>query len=268
MHKGVESLAARTPHGGESKQLLTHALKGGVLGAALLCASLMGATLIPVQSALAATTKTRLVPEVTTENSTAGFRTKSQALVLQPINLDVSKFAFTAPGRVASSKVQTVERSFSFTPSGNPKGMSVGGSVRTVQTASVDRTADPALAPAGYNFDLAVGYRGMQVSGGMSRVDGGIGGRSSQGVDVGLGYGARNWQAAIQASAERDSNPLSPRVASPDPRYSLEASGALALSPRVSVGGSLRYRLAPENPTPLDPDKDDRAVMLGGAVAF
>lgn len=251
-----------TPAGG-SKQLLT-----SILGAALLCASL-----IPAQSVLAATTKSRLVPEVTNENSTAGFRTKSQALVLQPINLDVSKFAFTAPGRVASSKVQTVERSFSFTPSGNPKGMSVGGSVRTVQTAAldrsgIDRTADPALAPAGYNFDLAVGYRGMQVSGGMSRVDGGIGGRSSQGVDVGLGYGARNWQAAIQASAERDSNPLSPRVASPDPRYSLEASGALALSPRVSVGGSLRYRLAPENPTPLDPDKDDRAVMLGGAVAF
>ena len=251
-----------TPAGG-SKQLLT-----SILGAALLCASL-----IPAQSVLAATTKSRLVPEVTNENSTAGFRTKSQALVLQPINLDVSKFAFTAPGRVASSKVQTVERSFSFTPSGNPKGMSVGGSVRTVQTAAldrsgIDRTADPALAPAGYNFDLAVGYRGMQVSGGMSRVDGGIGGRSSQGVDVGLGYGARNWQAAIQASAERDSNPLSPRAASPDPRYSLEASGALALSPRVSVGGSLRYRLAPENPTPLDPDKDDRAVMLGGAVAF
>ena len=246
-----------TPAGG-SKQLLT-----SILGAALLCASL-----IPAQSVLAATTISRLVPEVTNENSTAGFLTRSQALVLQPINLDVSKFAFTAPGRVASSKVQTVERSFSFTPSGNPKGMSVGGSVRSVQTASVDRTADPALAPAGYNFDLAVGYRGMQVSGGMSRVDGGIGGRSSQGVDVGLGYGARNWQAAIQASAERDSNPLSPRVASPDPRYSLEASGALALSPRVSVGGSLRYRLAPENPTPLDPDKDDRAVMLGGAVAF
>ncbi|TPE60523.1 hypothetical protein FJQ54_11010 [Sandaracinobacter neustonicus] len=235
-------------------------------GAALLCVSAGFGGL--ASSALAATAKTRLVPEVTTENSTAGFRTRSQALVLQPINLDVSKFAFTAPGRVASSKVQTVERSFSFTPSGNPKGVSVGGSVRSVQTAAADRSGDAGLSPAGYNFDLSVGYRGVQLSGGMSRVDGGIGGRSRQGMDVGVGYGARNWQAAIQASAERDSNQLIPRTATPDPRYSVEASGALALSPRVSVGGSLRYRLAPEHPTPLDPDKDDRAVMLGGAVAF
>ena len=233
-------------------------------GAALLCASAFAA--VP---ALSATTKSRLQPEVTTENSVAGFRTKSQALVLQPINLDVSKFAFTAPGRVASSKVQTVERSFSFTPSAGSKGVSLGGSVRSVAPAA-ERTAsaDPALAPSGYNFDLSVGYRGVQLSGGMSRVDGGLGGRSRQGVDVGLGYGARNWQAALQASAERDLTQIVPRAGSPDPRYSLEASGALALSPRVSVGGSLRYRLAPENPTPLDPNKDDRAVMLGGAVAF
>lgn len=234
-------------------------------GAALLCASALSA--VP---ALSATTKTRLQPEVTTESSVAGFRTKSQALVLQPINLDVSKFAFTAPGRVASSKVQTVERSFSFTPSAGSKGVSLGGSMRSLAPTAAERTAstDPALAPSGYNFDLSVGYRGVQLSGGMSRVDGGIGGRSRQGVDVGLGYGARNWQAALQASAERDMNQIVPRPGSPDPRYSLEASGALALSPRISVGGSLRYRLAPENPTPLDPNKDDRAVMLGGAVAF
>jgi hypothetical protein len=59
-----------------------------------------------------------------------------------------------------------------------------------------------------------------------------------------------------------------PRFGSPDPRYSVEARGALAVSPNVSLGGSLRYRPALQNPTPLDPNKDDRAVMLGGAVAF
>jgi hypothetical protein len=250
MHSGADSFAARMVP---------------LFGAALLCASTIWA--VP---ALSATQKSRLQPEVTTENSVAGFRTKSQALVLQPINLDVSKFAFTAPGRIASSKVQTVERSFSFTPSAGSKGVSVGGSVRSVVPAAVERTAsiDPALAPSGYDFDLSVGYHGVLLSGGMSRVDGGIGGRARQGVELGLGYGARNWQAALQASAERDLNQIMPRAGSPDPRYSLEARGALALSPRGSVGGSLRYSLAPENPTPLDPNKDDRAVMLGGALAF
>ncbi len=38
--------------------------------------------------------------------------------------------------------------------------------------------------------------------------------------------------------------------------------------PQDALGGTLRYRLAPSTPTPLDPNRDDRAVMLGGAVAF
>jgi hypothetical protein len=230
----------------------------------------MGIGLLCAAPALAVPGKSRLQPEVTTEAESAGFRTKSQALVLQPINLDVSRFAFTAPGRVASSRVQAVERGFSFTPSGSSKGVSVGASVRSVAPSSAaERTAAAdGITPAGYNFDLSVGYRGLSLSGGVSRVDSGIGGRTREGVDVGLGYGKRNWQAAIEASAQRDSNWLVPRAGTPDPRYAVEARGALALSPKVSVGGSFRYRLAPENPTPLDPNKDDSAVMLGGAVAF
>jgi hypothetical protein len=221
--------------------------------------------------AAATQTKSRLQPEVTADGVSAGFRSRSQALVLQPMNLDVSRFAFTAPGRVTSSRVQTVERGFSFTPSRSSKGVSVGATVRSVVPSSAaERTAsaESGLAPAGYNFDLSVGYRGVSLSGGVSRVDNGLGGASREGVDVGLGYGARNWQAAIEASAERETNFGVPRVASPDPRYSVEARGALALSPNVSLGGSLRYRPALQNPTPLDPNKDDRAVMLRGAVAF
>lgn len=244
-------------------------LRGVALAAAV--APLAGLALLCAAPA-AAQTRSKLQPEVTTESASAGFRAKSQALVLQPINLDVSRFAFTAPGRVASSKVQTVERGFSFTPSRDKKGVSVGATVRSVVPSAVgERTAAAGtvgLTPAGYNFDLSVGYRGVSVSGGMGRVDGGLGGRASESVDVGLGYGARNWQAAIEASAERDQGYLVPRVGTPDPRYSLEARGALALSPKVSLGGSVRYRPAPQNPTPLDPNKDDRTVMLGGAVAF
>lgn len=242
---------------------------------ALGLAPLMGVALLCAQPAAAATTpapaKSRLQPQVTTEQDAVGFRVKSQQLALQPINLDVSRFAFTAPGRVATSGVKTVERGFNFTPSGNGKrGVSVGMTARSVVPAAAERTAaaDSGLAPAGYNFDLSVGYRGFAVSGGVSRVDTGIGGRSREGVDVGVGYGQRNWKAGISAMAEREQVSLIPRVGTPDPRYSLEARGALALSPKVQLGGSLRYRVAPENPTPLDPNKDDRAVMLGGAVAF
>lgn len=236
-------------------------LAGSLAGLALLCA-------VPVA---ASASKSRLQPEVTSDGVSAGFRSKSQALVLQPLNLDVSRFAFTAPGRVPSSKVQTVERGFTFTPSRSSKGVSVGATVRSVAPTSVaERTAsaESGLAPSGYNFDLSLGYRGVSLSGGVTRVDTGLGGQSRQGVDVGLGYGTRTWQAAIEASAERETSFAVPRVGSPDPRYSVEARGALALSPNVSLGGSLRYRPALENPTPLDPNKDDRAVMLGGAVAF
>jgi len=251
-------------------------LADSILWAALLCAGSVLLVSGPVSANSGGTTaasaiKSRLQPQVTADGLSAGFRARSQALVLQPINLDVSRFAFTAPGRVTSTRVQTVERGFTFTPSRSSKGVSVGATVRSVVPTSVaERTAaaDSGLTPAGYNFDLSVGYRGVSLSGGVSRVDSGLGGTSRQGMDVGVGYARRNWRAAIEATAERDTGFGASRIGSPDPRYSVEASGALALSPNVSLGGSVRYRPALQNPTPLDPNKADSAVMLGGAVAF
>ncbi|MCG2842835.1 hypothetical protein L6Q21_17805 [Sandaracinobacter sp. RS1-74] len=238
----------------------------------LLAAPLAGIALLWAGSALATpATKARPQAQVTAEGEVVGFRVKSQQLAITPINLDVSKFAFTAPGRVASSRVQTVERGFSFTPSRAAKnGVSLGMTTRAVTTPAPERTAaiDSGIQPSGYNFDLSVGYKGFAVSGGMSRVDSGLGGQSREGVDVGLGYGTRTWRAGVQATAERETGYMMPRAANPDPLYSVEARGALALSPQISLGGSLRYRQAPQHPTPLDPNKDDRAVMLGGAVAF
>lgn len=241
-------------------------------GAAMLCASL------PALAQAPSAAKTRLQPRLVAEQDSPGFRVRSEALALQPITLDVSRFAFTAPGQVANSRVQTVERGFSFTPSGQAgrRGVSVGMTARTLVPPSADRAtavaaAAPAqgLVPAGYNFDLSVGYRGFAVSGGVSRVDTGVGGRSREGVDLGIGYAETNWRAGLTASAEREEIDLLPRAGgAPDPRYALEARGSVLLSPQVSLGGSFRYRLAPPQPTPLDPNRDDRAVMLGGAVAF
>lgn len=238
---------------------------------ALLTSSIAGIALLCAGSAAATQTKSRLQPKVTGETLAPGFRSSAQALLLQPMNLDVSRFAFTAPGRMTTSRVQTVEREFSFTPARGKKGVSVGATVRSVTPASIgERTAlaESGLSPAGYNFDLAVGYRGVSLSGGVTRLDSGLGGTTRNGLDVGLGYGTRNWQAAIEATAERNTGSGIPLIGSPDQRYSLEARGALSLAPNVSLGGSVRYRPALQNPTPLDPNQDDRAVMLGGAVAF
>lgn len=241
-------------------------------GAALMCAA------SPALAEPTSAAKTRLQPRLVAEQDSPAFRVRSEALAIQPITLDVSRFAFTAPGQIASSRVQTVERGFSFTPSGQAarRGVSVGMTARTLVPTAASRPTTiaasaptPGLVPTGYNFDLSVGYRGFAVSGGVSRVDTGVGGRSREGVDLGIGYSEAKWRAGLIASAEREEIDLLPRAGgTPDPRYALEARGSVLLSPQISLGGSFRYRLAPQQPTPLDPNRDDRAVLLGGAVAF
>jgi hypothetical protein len=126
---------------------------------------------------------------------------------------------------------------------------------------------DPGIAQSGYNFDLSVAYKGFSVVGGVMRADSGLSGSKREGVDLGLGYAARNFSTNIRGTAERQA-PLALAPGGPSERYALEAAGALALTPGVSVGGSVRYRLAPLNPSVLEPKTDDRAVFLGGAVAF
>lgn len=217
--------------------------------------------------------------QVTTEADAAGYRLRTSALgAFTPPTLDVSRFAFTAPGRTAPARVATVERSFRFTPSGSAdrRALALGVTSR-VLTASASpgpaaaaraiaaAPADLAFAPAGYNVDLSVAWMGFALTGGMSRLDQALGRRD--GVDVGLGYRASRWRAALQASAERG-GPVLIDPAKPEARYSFEASGAYLLSPGVSVNGGVRYRMSPLNPTLLDPSGEDRAVYVGGSLAF
>ncbi len=217
---------------------------------------------------------------VTTDSGSGAFRLKSNALSM-PM-LDVSRFAFTAPGRITNSRVQPVERGFNFTPSGSSdrKALSLGITTRTLASATpgsnsraVAAPVDAGLAPSGYGLDVSVGWKGFALSGGVSKADQGVGaGGVREGIDIGLSYASRNWKTSLQASAERGAPLLATPLRSvPGPvseRIALEAGTALALSPALSVGGSFRYRLAPLNPTPVDPKVDDRAVFLGGALAF
>ncbi len=221
--------------------------------------------------------RSRLQPRLVAEGEGQMFRTRSQQLAIQPMSIDVSRFAFTAPGQVANSRVQPVERGFSFTPSGQAgrrSGVQLGMTARSVVPTQAERSAaaappaSTALTPAGHDVNVSVGYRGFTLSGGVSRMDMGVGGRHREGIDVGLGYQQRSWRAGVVASAQREEIDLLATADGPVERYAVEARGALMLSPGLSLGGSLRYRPAPLHPTPLDPNRDDRAVMLGGSVAF
>lgn len=225
----------------------------------------------------------RAPAQVTTEGFSAGFqgRQSNFAPFTAPSlgTIDVSRFTFTAPGRPAAQRPQVVDRSFSFTPSGSErndrKALNVGVTTRTLASnvpargpaASVTPVGEPGVSPSGYNVDLSVGFAGIAVTGGVSRFDAGVSGGRKEAADIGLSYAARNWKTGVQASIERGSS-LAASSAQTGDRYGLEATGALALSRSLSVAGTLRYRAAPPNPTPLDPNKDDRAVLVGGALAF
>ncbi len=186
-------------------------------------------------------------------------------------------FSFTAPGNGAAlARLQTVERAFRFTPSGQSearKGLSIGVTSKVV-TATADRlrAAIPGetlvAVPTAYNVDLSVAWRGFAVNTGYRSSDPGPALLSTghhDALDIGLSYSGRNWQTSLLGTAERGSllayAPL-------ERRYSLELGGAYRLAPRFAVTGGVRYRLAPEAPSLLDPDRADRAVYLGTNIAF
>ncbi len=193
-----------------------------------------------------------------------------------PVTLDVGRFAFTAPGRPATG-LQSSERSFRFTPSGSSdrRAVSLGVTARSVAAPAASAPVRTAAAapverqtqPVGFNLDLAVGWNGFALSGGVSRLDTGVAAGLREGVDVALSYGGRNWKTSVQATAER-SNPLVLRQFDEVERFGIEAGGAYALGRSFSVLGGVRYRAAPANPSLLDPNADDKSVYLGGAVAF
>lgn len=194
----------------------------------------------------------------------------------QPPVSDLNKFSFTAAGNsAASARLQTQERAFRFTPSGqadNRKALSLGLSTRVVAAAS-DRShaAAPveatAALPTAYGVDLTVGWKGFAVNTAYRHVEPGpaaLLANRTDAVDVGLSYGGRNWKTRLQGSAEQGNFLLYPL----ERRYSAELSGAYAVAPRLSVTGGIRYKLAPTTPTLLDADRADQSVYLGTNIAF
>jgi hypothetical protein len=195
----------------------------------------------------------------------------------QPPVSDAGSFSFTAPGNGASTaRLQTVERAFRFTPSGqseNRKALSLGVSTRVVASAADrSRAAPPAEAyaalPASYNVDLSLAWKGFAVNTGFSRVEPGplaLLSTRKEAVDLGVSYRGKNWKTSVQGTAEE----ASPLLFAPvERRYSVEIGGAYAVAPRLSVSGGVRYKLAPMTPSLLEPDRADQSVYLGTNFAF
>lgn len=198
----------------------------------------------------------------------------------QPPVTDPGKFSFTAPNSAAAARMQTVERAFQFTPSGqteNRKSLSLGVATRVVASAAPDRSkagvpTDSGLAaPAAYNVDVSLAWKGFALNTGYSHSEPNpllplaLGNRLTDAVNVGFSYGGRNWRTRVQGTAEQGPTLL---FAPLERRYSLELGGAYLVAPRLSVTGGVRYRLNPETPTLLDPNRDDQAVFVGTNFAF
>lgn len=248
----------------------TRALPGA---SSRLLVMLLAATIVAAPALAAqATGKTVAKPEK------QRFSFETPLTPFQPPVTDVSRFAFTASGTsAASARMQTVDRAFRFTPSGqsdNHKALSLGVSTRVV-AAAVDhsRAAAPAetlaALPTAYNVDLSVAWKGFAVNTGYSRLEPGpmalISGGRRDAVDLGVSYRGKNWKTSLMGSAEQGSLLM---YAPLERRYSVELGGAYLVGPRLSVTGGVRYKLAPEAPSLLDPDRPDQAVYLGTNFAF
>jgi hypothetical protein len=196
----------------------------------------------------------------------------------QPPVTDVSRFSFTASGaNAATARLQTVERAFRFTPSGqsdNRKALSLGVSTRVVAAATDhSRAAPPAEAiaalPTAYNVDVSLAWQGFAVSTGYSSLQPAstalLSGGRRDSVDLGISYRGKNWKTSLMGTAEQGSLLM---FAPLERRYSVELGGAYLVRPRLSVTGGVRYKLAPVAPSLLDPDRADQAVYLGTNIAF
>lgn len=234
---------------------------GAWLAVAALCVAAMAGTASPALAAKAKPAKQRLVVD-------------TPLTPFQPQVGEIGRFAFTAPG--APAMPQSLGSGFRFTPSGqadNRRALSLGVAAR-VTTPVVDRSraaapADRFVVPAGYNVNLSLGWKGFAVDTGYAHAEpvqmSPLSGRMTDQLSLGLSYGGRNWRTSLQGTAEQ-SQPLA--FAPLTRRYGLELGGAYRVAPRFSVTGGMRYRIAPEPPSLVLPNRDDQAVYLGTSIAF
>lgn len=159
----------------------------------------------------------------------------------------------------------TTARQFRFTPASQSApnhAVSVATHSRLATATSETARAD---APTGYDIGLAVGTRGLALSGTAKRSDMGLTERNQ--VSLGLGYGIRDWTTTLKVGQET-SLVRGAAALDPEKRYSVEFGSAYSLGRDVKVGAGLRYRVVPgDTDTALKP-VNDRAAFVGLGVAF
>ncbi len=266
---------ARIGGTGNSQRLPAPCAPAAFAPASFIPAAFLLAAFALVPLAATAAPSTRSV--ITADGEGIGFKARRQASEVLPATpaIDMTRFSFTAAGARSPTRLAAFERGFQFTPSGGGDKRNVAVGVTTRSSAPVvaaaqqarAASAGAAIGPESYGFDLAVGWKGLAVSGGVARSITAAG-SETDGVGLGLSYGRKGWRTGLRATAERGSALLPQSNNSATERMAFEATGALHVAPSVSLGGTLRYQLAPIHPTPLDPNKEDRAVFLGGRVNF
>ncbi len=193
----------------------------------------------------------------------------------QPQIAEIGRFAFTAPG--TPGLPQSLSSGFRFTPSGqaeNRRALSLGVATRVTAPVATDRlrtslSADQFVIPSGYGVNVSLGWKGFAINGGYSHAEPPVLTpltlRGADAVNLGLSYGGTRWRTTLEGMAEQS------QMLSPVPlmrRYSVELGGLYRVAPRLSVTGGVRYRIAPEPPSTLLPNRDDQAVYLGTSIAF
>jgi len=170
-----------------------------------------------------------------------------------------------APGSLLRPGTALDARQFRFTPSGKRTDK------HTVTIATHSRLAAPLEAGhadslTGYDIGVAVGSRGLALSGAVRRTDAGVSQREA--VSLGFGYGIRDWTTTLKVGEE--TNALRGSPIDSEKRYSVELGGAYSIAKDVKLGAGVRYRVVPGDSDAQAQARSaqDRAAFLGLGIAF
>lgn len=182
---------------------------------------------------------------------------------VRPLGSFTPAFADTA-GSVPRAGASVDARQFRFTPSGSasdPRVLSLGLDTRVLAAPTATRGSDE---PAGYEAGVAVGVKGVALTGRVARLDAGLQQRES--VAVGLSYGRKDWQTMLRLGAEHRGPPGAAPLLD-ERNYSVELGGSYRVRRNIAVGANLRYRV-PEDPALRERAAQDGAAVVGAKVAF
>lgn len=217
-----------------------------------------------VLAALAAPAAGWAQPAPTAARAKAGMvPAKPATTPVRPLGSFTPSFGDTS-GVVPRAGTSVDARQFRFTPSagaGESRAISLGVDTRGLAAPTATRGSDE---PAGYEAGVALGARGVALTGRVARVDAGLQQRES--VDVGLAYGRRDWQTMLRLGAEHLGPPGTARLLD-ERNYWVELGGSYNVRRKIAVGANLRYRV-PENPALRERAAQDGAAVVGAKIAF